>query len=270
MGLNINTEVQSVFARRATERAGRGLLANQEQLSSLLRINRAADDAAGLAIAERFESQVRQLNQEVNSFQSGTNLIETAEGGLSVQSDAVGRIRELAVQASNGTLNDDQRAAINEEAQQLLQEIDATAQNTEFNGNAPLNNGTQEVVLDPAGDVTVETNESTTTSLGIDGVDLSSQAGAQAAFGALDGAQEQISSNRASLGAQQNRLESSINQREGNAIDLQEAESRIRDVDVARAVIEQTRNEVLLQAGAAGILRGNSIQSQTVSSLLGG
>ncbi|MFP6583814.1 MAG: flagellin [Candidatus Hydrogenedentota bacterium] len=270
MGLNVNSNIQSIIARRHTERATRNLLSSQEKLSYLLRINRAADDAAGLAIAERFQSQVRQLNQEVNSFQSGTNLTQVAEGGLEVQSDALGRIRELAVQASNGTLNDDQRAASNEEAQQLLQEIDATAQNTEFNGVAPIANGTQEVVLDPSGDVSVTTEESTTTSLGIDGVDLSTQAGARAALDSLDNAQTEISSNRASLGAQQNRLRASIEQRESNAVDLQEAEFRIRDLDVGRAIIEQTRNEILLQAGALGVLRGGAIQSQTVSSLLAG
>lgn len=269
MGIQINTNTSSIFARRQTDRAARDLSSTQEQLSTFLRINRASDDAAGLAIAERFETQVRQINQEVRGFQSGTNLIETAEGGLESQSDAVSRIRELATQASNGVLSDDQRAAINAEAQQLLEHIDETAARTDFNEVTPLDNGNQQIALDGAGDVTVEFDESTTTSLNIDTIDLSTQAGAQAALSALDNAQTQINSNRANLGAQQNALQSTTNARENTALNLQEAESRIRDLDVARAFVERTRNEVLLQAGVSAISQSNA-QTQNTSRLLGG
>ncbi len=269
MGVRVNPEVSSIFARRQVERTNRSILSNQEQLSSLLRINRAADDAAGLAIAERFSSQVREINQEVNSFQSGINLAQTAEGGLEVQSDAVGRIRELAVQAANGTLNDDQRDAINAEAQELLQEIDATANNTEFNGVSPLNNGNQQVALDASGGVDIEFDESTVNSLNLDTVDLSTQAGASAALDALDNAQTQINTNRANIGAQQNGLSATIEEHSTSALNLQEAESRIRDVDVARAFIEKTRNDVLLQGGLSALIQGRS-QSQTALSLLNG
>lgn len=269
MGVQLNSNVPSIFARRQTDRASRSLLANQEQLSSFLRINRAADDAAGLAIADRFRAQVRQFDQEIDNFQSGTNLIDTAEGGLEVQSDAVGRIRELATQAANGTLNNEQRNAINAEAQQLLEQINDTAQTTDFNGTNPLNNGVQEINLDGSGGVSVELEESTTASLGLDGVDLSTQGGAQAALGALDNAQTQINSNRANLGAQRNALSSTIEERSNRSLNLQEAESRIRDLDVARAFIERTRNEVLLQAGVSAIAQGNA-QRKNASVLLGG
>ena len=269
MGLRINTDVQSIFARRQTERAQRGLVANPEPRASLLRLNRASDDAAGLAIAERFESQVRQLNAEVSGFQSGSNLIDVAESALSSQSDAVGRIRELATQAANGTLNDEQRSALNEEAQQLLQGIDETANRADFNGTNPINDGNQEIVLDGNGDVTIETTESTVDSLGLNGLDLSTQAGAQAALGQLDQAQGQISTNRAALGAQQNGLQSAIQQREIRSENLQAAESQIRDLDVGRAFLERTRNELLLQAGVTSVLRGN-IQNQNALTLLGG
>jgi flagellin len=269
MGLRINSNESSVFAKRQTDRAVKSILSANEKLSSGLRINRAADDAAGLAIAERFSSQVRQLNQESQNFQSGSNLLETAEGGLDSQGEAVQRIRELATQSANGTLNDQQRQAINEESQQLLEHIDQTAQQTTFNGASPLDSGNQEFTLDGSGDVAVATSESTVDSLGLSGVDLSTQAGAQAALDSLDNAQAEINTNRANLGAQQNALRSSINQRENNAIDLQEAESRIRDADIGRVVIEQTRNELLLQAGASAVLRGN-LNSKTALSLLGG
>ena len=269
MGLKINSDVPSIFARRQADRAANSLRINQERLSSLLRINRAFDDAAGLAIAERFSSQVRQFNQEINSFQSGSNLIDTAEGALAGQSDVIGRIRELAVQASNGILNDDQRAAINQEAQQLLEQIDTTAQTADFNGINPLNDGDQQIALDAAGAVELNFEESTTASIDLQNVDLSTQAGARDALSALDDAQTAINSNRASLGAQQNGIRTSIEERSNASINLQEAESRIRDLDVARAFLDQTRNEILLKAGIAAIAQSNT-QSRNAAALLGG
>ena len=269
MGIRIGDGAAGLFAQRQTSqavgRANRGL----ERLASALRINRAADDAAGLAIAERLRTAVRQLEQESSNFQSGISLAQTAEGGLSGQSDAVGRIRELAVQASNGTLTNDQRAAINEEAQQLIQQIDATAQNTDFNGTGLLDGSTPNVNLEASGDVQVTLQESTSASLGIADVDLSTAGGAAAAIDALDDASQTISSNRASLGAQQNRLSSAIQQREIGAQNAQEAESRIRDLDIARATIEQARDQTLLQAGISAIAQGN-LQRQTALRLLGG
>jgi flagellin len=269
MGVQLNLSVKSTFARRQTDQASRNLLANQEQLSSLLRINRASDDAAGLAIAEGFATQVRQYNQEVSNFQSGSNLLETTNSALGSQSDAISRVRELATQASNGTLNDDQRAALNQEAQQLLEQIDQTAQTTRFNETSPLNDGPQQISLDGAGDITLDFEESTVASLGLENIDLSTQVGAQAALEGLDTAQDQINSNRASIGTQQNTVQATIDQRSSASINLQEAESAIRDLDVGRAVIEQTRNELLLQAGVSAIVQGNT-QSQNASILLGG
>lgn len=269
MGIRFNTDVSSLLARNQIERTTKSILSNQEKLATFLRVNRAADDAAGLAIAERFSSQVRELNQEISNFQSGINLAETAEGGLESQSDAVSRIRELATQASNGTLTDDQRAAINTEAQELLEHIDDTANSTDFNGINPLNNGTQQVALDASGGVEIEFDESTLDSLDLADVDLSTQGGAQAALASLDTAQTHINSNRANLGAQQNALSATIEESSTSALNLQEAESRIRDLDVARAVIEQTRNDVLLQGGVSALIQGRT-QTQTALRLLGG
>ncbi len=269
MGIQIGDGSAGLFAQRQVSqtagRLGRGL----EQLSSALRINRASDDAAGLAIAERLRTALRELDQESSNFQSGISLAQTAEGGLAAQGEIVGRVRELAVQASNGTLTDEQRAAINEEAQQLVQQIDDTAQNTEFNETGLLDGSTPSVNLDAGGSVQVNLEESTAASIGITGVDLSTQAGASAAIEALDDAAQTISTNRANLGAQQNRLSSAIAQREVGAQNAAEAESRIRDLDIARATIEQTRDQTLLQAGLSAIAQGN-IQRQTATTLLGG
>jgi flagellin len=268
MGFQVNNTIPSILARQAGDSANR-LAESQNRLSSLLRINQASDDASGLAIAERFRTQIRENTTEINSFQTGINLVQTAESGLATQSDAVSRVRELAVQAANGTLNDDQRATINAEAQEIIAQIDDTAQQTTFNGISPLEAGTGEVALDAQGDVSVEFEESTVQSLGLDTVDLSTQQGAQDALAALDAASEQINSNRANLGASQNGLSSSIAQREVATENFQAAESAIRDLDVGREFLEQARNEILLQTAVSSILQAN-VQNDTASRLLGG
>lgn len=269
MGLDINTNVSGIFARRQAEGALGRLTNNLEQLSSGLRINRASDDAAGLAIADRFRTQLRQFNAEINALQSGISAIDTAEGGLDSQQDAVGRLRDLAIQAANGTLTDEQRQSINEEAQQLLQEIDATAQNTEFNDRRLLDGSNPSVTLETTGNTTLQFEESTVQSLGLSGLDLSTQAGAQNAIDALDNAADAISSNRSDLGAQSNRLQSAIETREEGSENIQSAESRIRDLDLALATIERSRNELLLRSAFGALLQSNLVQ-QNASRLLGG
>ncbi len=269
MGLNINSSIPALGALRQTNRSINRLNSGLEQLSSALRINRAADDAAGLAIAERFRTQVRQLNQEVGALQSGVNIAQTAEGALESQGAVVSRLQELATQAANGTLTDEQRGAINAEAQDLLGEIDAIAQDTEFNGTSPLDGSQTEVVLDVDGAEVITFNESTLDSLGLTDLDLSTAAGAQSALGALESAAAEINTNRASLGAEQNGLERSIEGRSQRAVNLQDAESRIRDLDVALAAIEQSRNEVLVQGGLSALIQGN-VQNRNALTLLGG
>jgi len=267
MGLSINTDVPGLFAQRQTQRSSGLLNRALEQLSSGRRINRAADDAAGLAIAERFSARIRQGQAEINNLQSGLSLAQTAEGGLDAQQQAAQRLRDLAVQASSGTLTDGQREAINAEAQELLDEIGATAENTEFNGTQLLNQN-QTIELGTEGGSQVNINDSTPQSLGIDNVDLSTQAGAQAAIGAIDQAIGQIGQNRANLGAQANRFESAINQRENSVINAQDAESRIRDLDIAQGILARSRGQLLQQSGIAGLLQGN-VASQNALQLLG-
>lgn len=267
MGLNINTNVSALEAVRQTNRAAGLLTRTFSQLASAQRITRAADDAAGLAIAERLNTRVRQGQAEINSLQSGVSAVQTADGGLAVQQEAVQRIRELAVQASNGTLSDDQRAALNAEAQELLQQIDAVGSDTEFNGLNLLDGSQSAVTLDPEGSAQLNLQESTVDSLGLNGLDLSTQAGAAAALGAADNALNQISQNRAGLGAQQNRFERAISQREIGVQNNIEAESRIRDLDFAQASIARTRNQLLLQTGIAGIVQSN-LANQSALGLL--
>jgi len=268
MGLSINGPGASDFGIRQIQRAAARLNAANERLSSLQRINRAGDDAAGLAISEGLRSQVRQLNAESAGIQNGVNFVQTAEGGLAAQSEAVGRLRELALQASNGTLSAEQRQVLNTEAQQLIEEIGVTSENTEFNGVRPLDGSTDTIALDTAGSLEIQLQDSSVVGLGLSGVDLSTQSGATAALGQLDSAAAAINGNRAALGAQQNRFEIAIEERELTAQNLQEADSRLRDLDVARAFVERTRNEVLLQTGASVLAQAN-VNRQLAARLLG-
>ena len=267
MGLNINTNIPALQAGRQAGRADRALSSVLERLASQRRINRAADDAAGLAIAERFNSQIRQGQVEINNLQSGINVAQTAEGGLGVQQDAVQRIRELSLQAQNGTLSDDNRAALNQEAQQLQAQIDSVASDTEFNGQNLLDGDTN-ISLGTTGNE-VNINSSNSAGLGLDTLDISTVEGAAAATLASDEALNRISNNRATIGAQQNRFESAINQREISVLNEQQAESSIRDLDLARASIERSRNELLLQGSISTLVQSN-VTPQSALSLLGG
>lgn len=268
MGLRIGDNVSALAAQRQATEATNRLVENLGRLSTLQRINRAADDAAGLAIAEGFRAEVREFNREIENFQGGVNFLDTAEGGLEVQQEAAGRLEELALQASNGTLSDEQRAALNEEAQQLVDQIGDIANETEFNGIQPLNGSAGAVSLDVEGEVQVSVDESTVASLGLTGLDLSTQAGAASALSALETAQTRISENRANVGAQQNRLESAINQREEAAVNSAASESRIRDLEVARASIDRARDELLLES-SINVLARSGIQNQNAARLLG-
>jgi flagellin len=269
MGLRINNNIPALNAQRQTRNNVEGLNRALGILASGLRINQAADDAAGLAISERFRAQIRQNTVEVNNLQSGVNALQTAEGGLGVQQEAVGRIRELAVQAANGTLSDADRQALNQEVQQLVEQIETTGQDTEFNGTAMLDGTTGEIQLDAEGQVTVNVNESTVDSLGLNGVDVSTYEGAMQAIEAADTAAQRIDQNRANVGAQQNRIERAIETRNIEIENATASESAIRDADYARVVQDQLRNQVLLQGGLGALTQAN-IVPQTAAQLLGG
>ncbi len=267
MGMRINNNNVLNTAHilgRNTNRLTRGL----EKLASGLRINRARDDAAGLAISQQLEALQRQLEAETNNLQGGYNAGMVAEGAMEGQTEALQRIRELAVQAGNGTLSPEQRAALNQEAQQLAQQIEQTAQNTEFNGTKLLNGAQGQIDLGVEGGAALTTPNTTTAALGVNGLDLTTQAGAQAAMGAVDHALEQLGQARATIGAEQNRFESAIANRENQGVNIAEANSRIRDLDYARATAEQARLGILQQTGIAAMAQGN-LSASNVLRLLG-
>lgn len=268
MGLRVNTNVPALGAKRQTDQTTRALNDNLNKLASGLRIDRAKDDAAGLGISERFRAQIRQYTVEVGNLQSGISAVQTAEGGLSVQQDAVQRIRELALQASNGTLSAADREALNQEAQQLVEQINSTAEGAEFNGTALLNGNGQPIPLGTAAGDQVTINRSNAQTLGVENVDLTTVQGATAALAGADTAMQQISENRALLGAQENRLASGITQRETGTENMAASESALRDLDMARASIERSRNQILLQSSLSALVQSN-IVPQTAARLLG-
>ncbi|MDQ0206938.1 flagellin N-terminal helical domain-containing protein [Alkalicoccobacillus murimartini] len=249
----------------------------QEKLSSGLRINRAGDDAAGLAISEKMRAQVRGLDQASRNAQDGISLIQTAEGALNETHSILQRMRELAVQASNDTnQNDVDRAAIQEELTALTEEIDRIADTTAFNDrkliDGTLSGDTNAIKFhigaNSGQSISVSINSMKSEALGLSGVSLATQSGAEAAISTINDAINSVSTQRSALGAVQNRLEHTISNLDNSAENLQAAESRIRDVDMAKEVMEFTKNNILSQASQAMLAQANQAP-QSVLQLLG-
>ncbi|MGN9163238.1 flagellin N-terminal helical domain-containing protein [Clostridium sulfidigenes] len=247
-----------------------------EKLSSGLRINRAGDDAAGLAISEKMRAQVRGLDQASRNAQDGISLIQTAEGGLNETHAILQRMRELAVQSANDT-NDDgvDRKALQAEVGQLLKEVDRIGSDTKFNGKSLLNgdaavatNGYKfHIGADKGQSITLTISSMLTNGIGISTIDISSQTGADGAIDTVNKAINTVSTERAKLGAYQNRLEHTIKNLDNSSENLQAAESRIRDVDMAKEMMNFSKNNILQQASQAMLAQANQ-QPQGVLQLL--
>jgi len=266
MGLSINSNPALQPLATQTARSNSLLTRSLERLGSGLRINRAADDAAGLAIAQQFNTLARQSRTELNSLQSGVSAAQTADSSLGVQSQITQRVQELAVQSANGSLTDDQRQAINAEAQQLLQELDSTAQNTTFNGQNLLDQDVN-ISLTPEGGTELSIATSNTTSLGLSGVDLSTADGAAQALEAIGNARVSLSQNRGSIGAQLSRFASDIEVRQTQSLSATASESAIRDADLARISTERATAEILLRGNISALVQGN-LSAQSVLRVL--
>jgi len=270
MGIRINTNLPALNTSRVLRRSTGDLNKSLQRLSSGLRINSAADDAAGLAIAEGFKSQVRGLQVAQRNSQDGISLVQTAEGALSETTNILQRIRELAVQAANGTQSDNNRVALNGEVMQLLEQLDTIAMDTEFNGIRVLS--VAQTVTLQAGAMTSQTLTITvsgakTNDLGINTIRVSNMASAVAAISTIDTAVRSVTTLRSTLGAYQNRLEFTINtlaiQEENSAA----AESAIRDANIASETITFTRNQILVSAGTSVLAQANLVP-QTALQLL--
>jgi flagellin len=271
MGLRINTNVAALNASRTLARTTGELNRSLERLSSGLRINRARDDAAGLAIAEGFRSVVRGAIVAGRNTQDGINLVQTAEGALAETTSILQRIRELALQSANGTQTTTNQLSIDNEVQQLLAQIDDIAFDTEFNGLNVLSIGnvvTLQSGFQQGQTLVVSVGNSSAKGLSVDKVNVSITSTAVKAISQVDIALQSVNSLRATLGAQQNRLEFTIRtlaiQEENSAA----SESAIRDADIARETTQFTRNQILLSAGTSVLAQANIIP-QTALQLLG-
>jgi flagellin len=245
---------------------------SMERLSSGLRITRASDDAAGLAISERFRSEIRSLAQAQRNANDGISLLQIAEGALNESSNTLIRMRELAIQSANGTLGAAERTTLDNEFQALLAEIDRVAAVTEFNGVALLD-GTAPTVTFQVGSnntandqISVTGVDATGTGLALTG-DITTVATAQTAIDTLDAAIDTLSGLRAGFGTAQNRLESTIRSIAVAVENTSAAESRIRDVDVAHETAVLTKNQVLQQAGIAILAQANQSSGAALSLL---
>jgi len=269
MALRINYNYESVASQRNLSTSQSNYGRAIEQLSSGLRINKAADDAAGLAVSEKLKNQVRGLNQAQRNAQDGISLLQTAEGALNETHSLLGRMRELAVQSANDTLSNSDRLHIQDEVNQLLSEVDRIASSTKFN-KISLLDGSAAVALHIGANKETGVNDneiavaiaaSDTTTLAIDTLGttatITTQSGANSAISALDAAIENISTSRGKIGAYQNRLESTINSLGVASENAGAANSRIRDADVAQSVSEMVRNQILQQSTMAVLAQAN-------------
>ncbi|MGQ7277806.1 flagellin N-terminal helical domain-containing protein [Brevibacillus thermoruber] len=241
------------------------LAKNVEKLSSGYRINRAADDAAGLSISERMRAQIRGMEQASRNAQDGISLVQTAEGALQTVNNMLVRIKELATQASNGTYDPtNDLARINEEVAELAKEITNIKDNTKFNGITLLAGGsdiTLQIGIESGQTLTLTAASFDISSVdaAVAAYDLSTQAGAQAVLADVENQINAVSAARSYLGANQNRLENTINNLNITAENLQAAESRIRDLDMAKEQMAFTKNSILTQASQAMLAQANQL-----------
>jgi flagellin len=283
----INHNLSAMFAERVRGVVTNRVQGNIEKLSSGLRINRAGDDPAGLAVSEKMRSQIRGLNQASRNASNGVSFIQATEGYLQETQDIMHRIRELAVQSANGIYSSEDRMQIQVEISQLVDEVDRIASHAQFNGMNLLTGrfaqDTGENVVTASMYFHIGANMDqrerayigtmTAEALGVRGSDdailsLSSPDNANRAIGIVDEALKAVNKQRADLGAYQNRLEMATQGIDIAAENLQAAESQIRDVNMASEVVDFTRNQILIQSGTAMLAQANTIP-QSVLQLLG-
>ncbi len=262
MGLRIQNNVEAFNAHRQLSSTAMKAAKAMEKLSSGYRVNRAADDAAGLAISEKMRAQIGGLVQSQRNAQDGVSLVQTAEGALNEVHSMLGRIRELKVQYDNGTLSTDDQAAIATEVTALKAEITAIGTDTKFNGKALLTGTAFDFVVGADGEKVSTTGVTLSTDIGT--IDITASAGGLAT---IDAAIKNVSTSRAQLGAVQNRLEHRLNNLASYQENLVASESRIRDVDMAAEMVNFTKLQILQQAGTSMLAQANQAP-QGVLSLL--
>jgi len=276
MPQTINTNVQSLNAQRNLNNSQASLSTSMQRLSSGLRVNSAKDDAAGLAIAERMQTQVRGMNVAIRNANDGISLAQVAEGAIGKLADMMQRMRELAVQSANATNGDQDRANLDAEFQQLAAEITRTIDKTKFNGQAILG-------ADAGTPLVFQVGANSGDTVSVDTVDLSADAtittvtggnilnatAAGAAMTAIDAALTTVNSERANYGAVQNRFEAIIGTLQVSAENQSAARGRIMDADFAAETANLSRTQILQQAGTAMVAQANALPQQVLKLLQG-
>jgi flagellin len=276
MGLRINTNVAALNAQRMLTQSTNAQQTSLERLSSGSRINKAGDDAAGLAISENLKAQIRGLRQAKRNASDGISLVQVTEGGLNEISNILVRLRELAVQAASDTIGDVERGFTDREFQSLKQEIQRISETTNYNGTQVLAGREQPIdiqvgVYNTANDrLSYDTKfaDSRLQALGITEESVLSKTGAQNSLSKIDTGLKQVNEVRSTLGAMQNRLASTVNNLSIYDENLSAANSRIRDVDVASESSELVKQNILQQAGVSVLAQANNSQ-QLALKLLG-
>jgi flagellin len=267
MSLRIATNVQSLAAQRFLSQNNEMQNRSLEKLSSGSRINRAGDDAAGLAISENLKASIRSMKAATRNANDGISLVQVAEGSMNEISNILIRMRELSIQSASDTIGDTERGFVDKEIQHLKSEIDRIARNTEYNGTKLLDGTSPElevqVGMHNSPDLDrfrFDTKELVTTldALGLGGISTQSKGNAQENLAMLDHAIVHVNSNRASMGALQNRIMSTVNNNQVYIENLSTANSRIRDTDMAEETSELTKANILTQANVSVLGQANS------------
>lgn len=278
MGLRVSTNIAAINAQRNLIGSQTNIQDSLAKLASGSRINKAADDAAGLAISENLKAGIRSSRQANRNANDGISMVQTAEGGLNEIGNIVIRMRELGIQASSDTIGNNERGFIDKEIQQLKSELQRIASVTTW-GTTKLLDGTTPIFDFQVGlynnaeedriSFDSSSNVATLDALGLAGLDYTSKEGAQSALGALDMAQTNVNGMRANLGALQNRLTSTVNNLLIAEENMSASNSRIRDTDVAAASAELTRNNILLQASTAALAQANTSNNVALNLIRG-
>ena len=278
MAISLRTNIASISANNALNQTNDRINSNMTRLSSGLRINRAGDDAAGLAISEKFQADLRSISQLKRNANDGISLIQVAEGALSEVSNILMRMRELAIQGATDTVSTPQKAFLNKELVELRLEIDRIGLTASFNGITLLSGNytstaavTFQVGLtgDSSQQIGVSLSTMSAGSLGVGSISFALSSLAQASLSVIDSALTNLSAARAVLGAAQNRLQVSINNMSTQFTNLSAANSRIRDVDVAEETAAMSRNQILMQSGVSVLAQANQIPQLALGLLQG-
>jgi flagellin len=274
MALNINTNTYSQAVQRNMSSSQSGLMTSMQRLSSGSRINGAEDDAAGLAISDRMNSMIKSQNVALRNVNDGTSMMQVADGAAGDISTSLARMKELATQAANGTLQTSDRTALQTEFNNLQKEVSRTANGASFNGTNVLNNSsstkTIQIGSTASDTLSISTANLQSSALGVgsaNSISLATQSGASSALTAIDSAIDKLNATRSNFGANMNRLSSISSQLSTSIQNQSAAKSRITDTDYATETASLSRTQVLQQAGMAMLSQANSLPQQVLSLL---